>query len=271
MSLTDVKYKRNQTILSLLGCGDNIRIKLTTLACLRTAGIEDDCKKQSEKGSVNDSKLDNNISRTKQKIFELAFCNPWELFGTFTLDPSKFDRTDLKGFNKKFSQYLRNLGKKYNSQIKYLLIPELHKDNQCWHMHGFLYGLPYELLDQFRIGDTMGKQIAVQVKKGATIYNWLGYQNKFGFCSLEPIKSQEAVSKYITKYITKDLLQSVTELNSHSYYASQGLKTKTNYKKGTLTIPIEYDFENEYCSIVTLRYTDELFNYLMESIDTEYC
>lgn len=270
MPLRDIKYKQNQTILSTLGYGDNMQIRLVTLNCLRTSGIEDEDKEFTPKGEVNEEKLSNNISRTKRKIFELAYCNPWEYFATLTINPDKFDRTDLKQFQRKNAQWLRDLNKKYKKDIKYLLVPELHKDQNSWHLHGFFNGLPLSLLHQFQIGDTMGKQIAEKVKRGEVVYNWEGYQKKFGFCSLEPIRSHEAVSKYITKYITKDLLKSVTELNSHMYFSSQNLNTAMKIKKGTLLTDIQYDFENDYCSIKTFPYSEELLNELHEAIDSEY-
>ena len=40
----------------------------------------------------NDSKLANNLSRAKSKIFELSLCNKWEYFVTFTFDSSKRNR-----------------------------------------------------------------------------------------------------------------------------------------------------------------------------------
>lgn len=48
------------------------------------------------------------------------------------------------------------------------------------------------------------------------------YSKKFGYCSLSPLKSHEAVSKYITKYVTKDL--SSMALGQRLYYCSKGLK-----------------------------------------------
>lgn len=242
------------------------------MKCLRTSGIEEEEEKQlTEKGTVNSEKLCQSISRAKRKIFELSLCNPWELFCTLTLNSDKYERTELNSFREDFAQWIRNLNKKYNCKIKYLLIPELHKDNVSWHMHGLLHNLPSTLYNRFQIGDKIGKQITDKVLRGETVYNWEGYLNKFGFCALEPLKNHEAASKYITKYITKDLLKSVTELNSHMYFSSQNLKTATIVKKGTLFTDICYDFENEYCSIKTFPYSENLYETLCNSIDTEYC
>jgi hypothetical protein len=96
----------------------------------------------------------------------------------------------------------------------------------------------------------MGKKLLEKVKNGETIYNWLDYNSKFGFCDLEPIKNKEALSKYMTKYITKELSHSVTKLNAQCYYHSRGLRFAKEIKKGHMSIgDIQPDFKNEYCSI----------------------
>lgn len=48
--------------------------------CVKSKDIEIDKYLSSERGKVNTSKLDENLSRTKNKIFELAYCNKWDYF-----------------------------------------------------------------------------------------------------------------------------------------------------------------------------------------------
>lgn len=262
--LRDTKYKYDQYVLKVFGFGDCKRIKLIRMNVLRTEGIEDDEEIRSSKGSVNNTKLDESISRTRSKIFELAFCNPWDWFFTATLDPAKYDRTDLKKFHKDLTQWLRDYNKKHNLYIKFLLIPELHSDGQSWHMHGFLYGLPVEHLHQFKIGDKMGLKLAQKVANGDLVYNWYDYMHKFGFCDLEPIQNAEAVSKYVTKYISKNLATSVTELNAHMYYRSRCLNLAKTIKKGTLSLALDRvpTYSNDYCDVYWMPYSDELLETL---------
>ena len=222
--------------------------------------------KENIRGTVNSEKLACNVSRTKSKIFEYAFCNPWDWFFTGTLDRKKYDRTNLEKFHKTLTKWVYNYNRKYNLNIKFLFIPELHSDGKSWHIHGFLYGLPESHLVLFKIGDRMGKGLAEKVKNGDKVYNWLAYAKKFGFCDLERIHNPEAVSKYITKYITQDLAKSVTEINAHQYYHSRGLKTAEVIKKGTMSANIVPDFENEYCRILTCAYDEDLLNLLLSKI-----
>lgn len=266
MPLKERKYKYNQTILKVLGYGENKIIKLVTMNVLRTKGVEDDTEKRSERCMVNDEKLQENIIRTKNKIFELAFCNPWDWFFTATLNKDKQDRTDLKLYHQQLTKFIANYNRLNYTKIKFLLIPELHSDGVSWHMHGFLYGLPLEHLKRFKVGDIMGKALAAKVIKGDIVYNWPAYAYRFGFCDLEPIRNHEAVSKYITKYINKNLATSVTELNAHQYYHSRGLNVAQIIKKGTMFADIVPDFSNEYCSITSLVYSDMIIDYLKENI-----
>ena len=216
------------------------------------------------KGTVNDEKLDYNLSRAKNTVFELAICNPWRLFGTFTIDADLHPRDDLKGYYKKFSQWIRNYNKKYNINIKYLFVPERHKDGS-WHMHGFIYGLPESHLVPFKKGDKSknGKPIKSDLWRNG-YYNWSAYAKKFGFNSFDFIKNHEAVSKYATKYLTKDVESSVKEVNAKSYYNSRGLEKATEYIRGYLAVPVkdvDCDFINDYVKIIDFYKKDLPFIY----------
>lgn len=275
LSLQSEKYAHDKSFLSVYGYGNIKRIKLTTMKTVRNSGLViDDEKTPVERCTVNDEKLENNISRARSAIFEYAFCNPWDYFLTFTLDKKKYDRTDLEKFHKDVMQFIRDQNKKYQTTIKVLLVPELHDDGESWHMHGLIHGLPKSALHRFKIGDRMGKKIAERVKKGETVYDWIDYRKKFGFNDLEPVKNHEAVSKYITKYINKNLAKSVTELNAHLYYVSRGLNRKQVKKIGTIStaieiVPSSQPYENDYCRIVWYEYSEEALSQIIASFEPQ--
>lgn len=224
--------------------------KLQLHKVVRSAGFELKNSVYTEKNSVNDEKLDCNISRAKSRIFELALCNPWDYFITVTLDAKKYNRNDLEKFRKDFSQYIRNTGKKYNCKIHYLLIPEEHSKGG-WHMHGFLKGLPAEELREFKLSEKLPEYIRNKLKDGQTVSEWVGYRKRFGFNDIEPIRNQRGVSAYVTKYITKDLTRTVKDAGAHLYYCSKGLQRATIVSKGELVVNLDendWDFSNEYYS-----------------------
>lgn len=154
-----------------------------------------------------------------------ALCNPWTWFGTFTLSPAYRDRSDLDGFRSDFMQYIRDCRKSYGD-IEALLVPELHKKKDGWHMHGLLQGLPVEALRPFALTEKLPQYLREKIKAGATIYDWPGYRKAFGWVDIEPIRSRDAAARYITKYLTKagDETAQAIDLGKHLYYVTRGLQ-----------------------------------------------
>ena len=191
---------------------------------------------------VNQDKLENNLTRSKTTVNDLAICNEWDWWCTLTISPDKHDRSDLPEFRRKFGRWLTNKNRYLDNsdKISYLLVPEKHKDGN-WHMHGFLKG-------------------NIDVAKNEHGYfDWYEYRDKFGFISLSKIKNQEKAASYITKYMTKDLQKSVSELGEHTYVATKGLKRPIAIKKG-ISNSNRYpsDWENEYVAISTITTKEQL-------------
>lgn len=249
MPLREEPYKWNQGVLKNYG---GLKYKLVHFKVLRTSGLELPETKgiTLARGEANDDKLENNISRAKATVMELAMCNPWDYWMTLTLDPKKYDRTNLQIFRKDFTRWLRNLRSRHGYDIKYLLIPELHQDGKSWHMHGFISGLP---IDQLRLFDVFTEKLPPYIVKkrnlGYEVYDWPSYRFKFGFVDVEPIRSRDACSKYVTKYISKELDKTIQDLEANLYYCSQGLRRAEVMKKGTMVGDLVPDFENDYVRV----------------------
>ena len=227
------------------------------MRCFRNE--EREFTKKGEAG--NDKKLANSLSRSKAKVLEYALANDFNLFVTFTLNKNKYDRTDLPKYIKDLSQFIRDYRKRTAENVKYLFVPERHQDG-CWHIHGFLLGLPLNKLHEFSEKEHLPIKILDRIKSGKRVFTWKEYQDKFGFASIEIIESQDAASKYILKYVTKDALRSVTELNAHIYYASQGLKKAELLESGVLCSPIENpSYANDYVRVAWFTDADKPLNY----------
>lgn len=210
-------------------------------------------KKSESKNSYEyDSKLDSSLSRTRSMIFEYSMCNKWDYFCTLTLDKNKMNRYDLPEFISSLSHFIRNNKARKGSNIKYCLIPEEHKDG-AYHMHGLLTGINFDELKQFTLDDPIPIRIKNLIRQGKVIYNWLPYSEKFGWVTLEKVRNKQAVSRYITKYIKKEVGNTVKEKNKKSYYCSKGLKKAKTIKKETLPLALEahlqIDYENDYIAI----------------------
>lgn len=200
----------------------------------------------------DDCKLANNISRARETVYGYACCNDWDYFITATLNGLWYDRDDLDKFKKDMTKWADNYKQRHNPKFKYLLVPELHKDGHTWHMHGLLAGINDEDLE-------------------INQYKYLDFpklSKKFGYVSLEKIRSRQRVARYVSKYITKEL-GALRDKHTRLFYASQGLKKPELLLKLTdmdvSDIAFDYYDESGYVRIATTE-SDAIVNYVLSRI-----
>ena len=161
--------------------------------------------------------LHTSLQRTKTQIIDLAKNNKWELFITITFDKEKVDRYNYTAVAKRFSKLLNNIKCRKCPELKYILVPELHKDGAV-HFHGLLSGS-----DSLELVDT-----GLKTQKGQNIYNILDFN--LGFSTATTITDTKKASYYISKYITKELV--AVSFNKKRFWRSRGLelpKTTIDY------------------------------------------
>lgn len=78
---------------------------------------------------------DRSRRRAAAAMRDLALSNDWKYFVTFTLDRQKIDRYDAKAVTRKLNQWLDNRVRRKG--LRYLIVPELHKDGAL-HYHGLV-------------------------------------------------------------------------------------------------------------------------------------
>lgn len=188
--------------------------------------------KEKTKKQTNDEKISCNIARAKSKIREYAMCNNWEYFVTLTLDKNKQNRYDISGYIKALGIWKSNYNKKFGANMRYLLIPEQHKDG-AWHMHGLFSGIANESIE---VNDKGYMDIPY-------------YYNRFGYISLSKIKDKDKTASYITKYVSKALISTDIEVNKHSYYTSRGLETAVEIHHGYVAQMPADVWKNDYVGI----------------------
>lgn len=160
-------------------------------------------------------------NRTKREIYKLARANTWEYFITFTFDSKKVDdRTDYVSLLKKVTKYFDNWRQHKASELRYLLIPEQHKkveDNglRAWHFHGLIAGT--DGLTFIPLSDAEKKYYDIDCSDD--VYRIKEY--KLGFCTATKVQSNDRVSSYITKYITKSMC--AVSKNKRRYVCSRNL------------------------------------------------
>ena len=151
---------------------------------------------------------EDNIERTKNKIYDIARSNNWEWFFTLTLNKDKVDRYNYSDVTLKLSKWLNNM-RRTCPNMKYLVVPEQHKDG-AWHFHGL-----FSNVENMVFVDS-GKRD----KKGRVIYN-VGKYN-LGFTEATKIDSVARAMSYIGKYTTKELC-AVTKGNKR-YWCSRNVE-----------------------------------------------
>lgn len=189
----------------------------------RSAGFT----REKDEGFRYEDKLPQALSRARRVCLELALCNEWKWFATFTIAKDNYDRKNLDGFYERFSEWLKYQKKKHQVKIPYLLVPEQHGDGS-WHMHGFFNSDIDQFLVSFKDLYEAGENVPLKlVRKG--YLNWPEYQKKFGFCSFGEIRNHDATAFYATKYISKSFMGDAQRVGLKLYYCSQGLNRATYF------------------------------------------
>lgn len=153
----------------------------------------------------DESSMKRSMRRSKDKIKDIAYANRWDWFITLTFNPDKVDSFDYDLVVSKLSDWLSN-NKKICRDMKYLVVPEQHPTSGRWHFHGL-----------FAECDGLGFVDSGLKQNDLTIYNVGKY--KLGFSTATEIVDTERASSYITKYICKDIMQSI--YNKRRYWYSK--------------------------------------------------
>lgn len=132
------------------------------------------------------------LSATKNRIYNIARSNTWDWFITLTFDRKKTDSSDYDMIVYRLHIFLNHLQQRKCSDMKYLIVPELHADKEHYHFHGLISGV-----DNLRFCFSGHFD-----KKGRPIYNITDWT--YGFTTATQIEDTQKAASYITKYITKD-------------------------------------------------------------------
>lgn len=208
------RYDYDDNNISIDSVGDDIDIE--------SSDIPSDLEKEYYQKLKEKKSNDSSVNRTIQSIYGIARSNKWDYFITLTINPKKLDNTDYSLISKKTSKWLENLKMRKASELKYIIVPELHKDGSKWHMHGLISNIGnISLVDSSHVDN-----------KGNVIYNL--EQWKYGFSTATKIVHSGKASSYIIKYINKDLV--IRASGKRKYWASKNcLRAKDCLEVETMT------------------------------------
>ena len=179
------------------------------------------------------------ISRTKRNIRELALCNDWEYFVTWTVDSKNADRFSLQSTQDLMHKTLKAYQRKHKD-FKYLFITEKHK-NGAFHFHGFIKNI-----GSYKINNNGFLTIS-------------HFEEKVGFFSMSQIKDYTKCCNYITKYITKDCIKNE---KNQIYFCSKGLKKAESEEIFGFDYQffkdyfMDFSFRNDYSQIVDFKVSE---------------
>lgn len=186
--------------------------------------------------------IQNSVKRTKDAIFDYSNATCWKWFCTFTFSQKCVERDNFCAVSKKMTSWLRNMRQRYCPDMKYVLVPERHRDGS-WHFHGLFADcdgfnfVPALNNKEFYRGKLNKQYLKPLKRKGQQVYNLSNF--KLGFTDCTEVKDTKKVANYILKYITKELC--VDTPGRKRYWCSQNLKK-----------PSEETFvtDIEFCSFV---------------------
>lgn len=151
--------------------------------------------------------------RTINNLYDIARCNEWEWFFTFTFSPDKVkDRYDYAELSKVMSKWLSNVRTWKCPDMVYLVVPEQHKDG-AWHFHGL-----FRNIQGLTMVDSGHKDA-----QGRNIYNIQDF--KLGFTTATAVGDSAKACSYLVKYITKELCAATP--NMRRYWASKNCERPT--------------------------------------------
>lgn len=206
------------------------------------------------------------MSRTKEKIFGYVMANNFEYWATQTFNFKKVDRYDLDEIVKRYNQKLYNLKKRNYPALKWLIVPENHKDG-AWHLHMFISGIP-----QDKIVYSGYNYFNKKKRFFRKVYNWVdtidyGFNDYIYIGDIDDIERYK-IALYMTKYITKDL--ATIRFNKKMFWSSKGLlkSLKTNIFVNTdryeMRIKESGPVLNENSYFIKDAITGEVFNYVSD-------
>lgn len=138
------------------------------------------------------------VAKSHMRTYKLAYDaimynkKSWVYFLTFTFDPKQVDRKNYRACADLLIKWL-DKSKKDCRGLKYVIIPELHKDGAI-HFHGLFSSHLRKLLKD-----------SGHFQNGHRIFNVNNYG--YGFTTASVISDNDKTCSYILKYLTKDICQ----------------------------------------------------------------
>ena len=142
------------------------------------------------------------IRRAKNMCFDYIMSNlDLDTFVTLTFDPGIVNSRSYTEVYEHIRGWLSNRVQRHG--LKYILVPEHHKDGEKIHFHAMMNSSSLALVEaRYPNGRLMKKRTRGEEKQLYNVEDW-----RFGFTSAEKISGEDAhvkVCKYVFKYMRKN-------------------------------------------------------------------
>lgn len=169
---------------------------------------------------------DESSRRSKRIVLDLALNNDFDWFQTFTFHEKGSlvdNRQDFQRIKKRFLQAINNYNKRFNVNLKYIVVPELHANKKGYHFHCLMSG--FDTKNDYKF-------IGFDKKKGHPIFRTTYFYERFGANrGIRIMDYNRFVAYYVSKYITKQ----DDRIFYRRYFRSNNLDTSEVLMKGVLT------------------------------------
>ena len=203
--------------------------------------------KKQKRNQCNELDIMRSVRRSRTVISDYILSNDFEMFVTFTFNPKKVNRYDLNACYLKMQSWLWRQQKKSNNEMKYIIVPEKHKDGAI-HFHAVMSNYP-GLIKKTNV-----------IQNNRRVYNLTSF--RFGFSNMQYLDDdKQKVAAYVCKYITKDM---ITVSNRRRYWASKNLQKPAKYYNEADALFLNPDlksltFENHYLQMHEFEKLEKLF------------
>lgn len=194
--------------------------------------------------------MQTSVNRSKNNLYRIARSNDWDYFITITFDREQLDSSDYREVVKKITKWLNNMQQRGSAKMKYLIVPEFHKDGIHYHFHGLLANCDNLNLVDSRHIDKMGEKIY-------NISNW-----KYGFTTAVKIKDNGKVTSYIGKYITKDLLNKTKYKRRYFASMSCDIVQEEYYNMSENEFIDKYGVDYDYIKTISIPEAGQRVKYI---------
>lgn len=205
---------------------------------------------QKSLGSLGETGLteirEKHMYEIRRKMRDYARNNDFNHFWTLTFAPKDWGSDDDLRYDlmKNWLKKERDKARYYGIEFRYIFVPEYHtgdgQNGGTVHWHGVTGGYTPNLIDS-------GKKY-----KNRKIWNCTTWT--YGYSNITKVQSKKRVANYMSKYITKDFVNSPVRRGKKKYWASKNLELPNqSFINNKIDLgALEPNFESEFVKIYEL-------------------